>query len=117
MSDKPFSLISQPFGDGEYDFALTWDGAIEWEEKTSRSLFGTFNHMVANQSGHASDVREIIRIALIGGGLAPTESLKLVRRYVENRPLTETIPVALSAMEAFLFGTDGEKTEEPATDE
>lgn len=104
MSDKPFSQITQPFADGEYNFALTWDGAIEWEEKTSRSLYGTFKFMAEHQSGMVADVREIIRIALVGGGLAPIRALSLVKRYVEGRPLDESLPVALSAIEAFLFG-------------
>ncbi|UVV66693.1 gene transfer agent family protein [Brucella anthropi] len=117
MTEVPFSQVTQPFGDADYVFALSWAGAQEWEDKTGRSLFQTFNAMVTHQDGLVSDVREIIRIALIGGGLAPTEALKLVRRYVENRPLAETIPIALTAVEAFLFGTDGEKPEKPATDE
>lgn len=114
--NKPFSQIKLPFADGEYTFALTWAGGTEWEEKTGRMLFNTFNLMVSSQTGFMTDVREIIRIALIGGGLAPTEAFKLVKRYVEERPLAETMPVALAAMEAFLFGPDDDETvkEEPA---
>lgn len=103
---KPFSLIKQAFGDGEYAFAMTWAGGQEWEEKTGRSLFNTFNIMVSSQTGFMNDVREVIRISLIGGGLAPTEAFRLVKRYVEERPLSESMPVALAAMEAFLFGPD-----------
>lgn len=117
MSDKPFSQIIQPFGDGEYNFALTWDGATEWEENTGRSLFGTFKIMAEHQSAMVTDVREIIRIALIGGGCSPAQALSLVRRYVECRPLDESLPVALSIVEAFLFGVDDKKTEEPAVNE
>ncbi len=108
--NEPFSQIKLAFADGEYTFALTWAGAEEWEEKTGRSLYHTFNEMVSSRTGFVNDVREIIRIALIGGGLAPTEAFSLIKRYVSERPMAESMPVALSAIEAFLFGPD----EEPA---
>ncbi len=65
--------------------------------------------MTEHKNGLVADIREIIRIALVGGGITPTEALRLVRRYVEERPLTESMPVALSAIEAFLFGPDEEQ--------
>jgi len=114
MTDKPFSQINLVFGDGEYTFALTWAGAQEWEEKTGRSLYHTFNDMVSSRMGFVSDIREIVRIALIGGGTAPSEAFRLVKRYVEGRPLAETMPVALEAIEAFLFGTEEAKEPEAA---
>lgn len=107
--NKPFSQIIQFLGDNEYTFALTWDGAQEWEEKTGRSLFHTFNAMVASKTGFVSDVKELLRVSLIGGGMSPSEAFSLIRRYVEKRPLAETMPVALAAAEAFLFGTEGEE--------
>ena len=113
-SNIPFSQIKQFFGDNEYTFALTWAGADEWEKKTGRSLFYTFNVMVSAQTGFVEDVKEIIRIGLIGGGLQPSEAFSLVKRYVEQRPLSESMPVALMAMEAFLFGSADEK--EPVKD-
>ncbi len=33
MTNQPFSQINLPFGDADYNFALTWAGAQEWEEK------------------------------------------------------------------------------------
>ena len=108
MENKIFSKTTQVFGDNEYTFALTWAGAQEWEEKTGRSLYQTFDAMVATKAGFVSDVKEIIRISLIGGGMAPADAFRLVKQYVECRPLSESLPVALAAAEAFLFGTDDE---------
>ncbi len=108
LNNKIFSQMTQVFGDNEYIFALTWPGAQEWEEKTGRSLYQTFDAMVATKTGYVSDVKEIIRISLIGGGMAPAEAFRLVKQYVENRPLSESLPIALAAAEAFIFGTDDE---------
>ena len=55
-------------------------------------------------------VREVIRIALVGGGKAPVEALKLIDRYVDKRPLVETIPLSFDILEAAFFGTE-EKTD------
>lgn len=105
-ASKPFSQISTFFGDREHTFALSWAGAQEWEENTGRSLYAAFNEMVSSRVGYVTDIKEIIRISLIGGGMPPSEAFKLVKRYVEGRPLAETVPIALNAMEAFLFGTE-----------
>lgn len=112
MTDS-VSRIETPFGDKKYAFELKWDGLVEWEETFNKSMFGTFNEMVERQTGRASEVREIIRIGLIGGGTKPTDALRLVERYVEKRPLSESVPVALEIVEAALFGVPETPTEDP----
>jgi len=106
MNDKHFAQITHFLGDKEYTLNLTWEGAVEWEDTTGKSLFGTFNEMVERTTGRVAEVREVIRLALIGGGLSPSDTFKLVNRYVNNRPLSESVPVALAVMEAFLFGVN-----------
>lgn len=36
--------------------------------------------------------------------MAPNEAVRHVKAYVEDRPLSETYPLALSVMQAFFFG-------------
>lgn len=68
--DNTYARIAQPFGDGYYDFAFGWDEAVEWAEKyPGRSLFHAFNAMHRNRVYPLGDVKEIIGLALIGGGV------------------------------------------------
>ena len=41
---------------------------------------------------------------VLGGGLKPVEALVLVKRYVDDRPLAESIPTAYAALMAALVG-------------
>lgn len=44
------------------------------------------------------DVREPIRLGLIGGGMTPTDAWLAVARYVDTRPLTEHIGLAAAIL-------------------
>ncbi|MGH6862008.1 MAG: gene transfer agent family protein [Phyllobacterium sp.] len=101
-----YAKINQPFGDGHYDFCLDWDSAVNWESKTERSLYSTFVQMQRSGYFILSDIREVIRLALIGGGMAPVPALKLVEAYVDKRPLAENITLAMLIMEKAFFGDD-----------
>ncbi len=105
-NDHTYARITQPFGDGNYDFQFGWPEALEWEAKYSRSLFGTFNRMHREGIYLIGDIKEIIRLALVGGGAKPVEALRLVDRYVEKRPLSENMALSLMILEAAFFGTD-----------
>lgn len=59
-----------------------------------------------------ADVRETIRLALIGGGKTPTEALTLVTRYVDQRPLGESVLVAYAIILKALTGPPEEAAEE-----
>ncbi len=63
------------------------------------------------------EVRDIIRLGLIGGGTAPADALRLVRSYVEQRPILESVPLALRIVESGLYAPpakDGEAGEPQA---
>lgn len=42
-----------------------------------------------------TDVRETVRLGLIGGGVGPAEALKLTRRYVDDKPLIGNVGLAI----------------------
>lgn len=123
MANAEFSTFTTDFGSREHTFKLDWAGATEWEELRNKSLFQTYNSMVHERGGNVGDVREVIRLALIGGGLDPIKALSDVRRYVEGRPLEESLMLAIGIMEAFIFGADEYRssreagTEAPGPDE
>ncbi|MGV2067032.1 gene transfer agent family protein [Agrobacterium sp. 22-226-1] len=101
---QPFAIIEADFADGTYKFALTWDLASEWEKTTDRSMYATLLHAVRTGIVNLHDAREILRLGLIGGGMTPTDALRLVRTYVENRPAAENFPLVVRVMDAAFHG-------------
>lgn len=92
------------FGDSEHKFALPFPLIEELQRKTGVSI-GILFQRVRGLTFSIADIRETIRLGLIGGGMEPVEAFKLVKTYVENRPLVETMPVALSILELVWFGS------------
>nr|DAK98295.1 MAG TPA: tail tube protein [Caudoviricetes sp.] len=101
-----YARITQPFGDGHHAFQFGWLEALEWEEKFGCSLFSTFTSMHRTGLYLIADIKEIIRLALIGGGAKPVDALRLTERYVEKRPLSENMSLTLVILEAAFFGAD-----------
>ncbi len=106
MHQKHYSEVSMPFGDGVHTFALSFGLVSDWERAHNASLFGLLHTVVATKVARAEDVRSIIHLGLVGGGKSPVEAAEIVRRWVENRPLAESIPVAVAVLEAAFLGTD-----------
>jgi hypothetical protein len=87
------------FGDGVHAFTLTDDMIEELERITGHGIGAIYLRIVAGQFA-VSEVAEIIRLGLIGGGMAPQNAAQLVSTYARNRPLAETFPLALDVLDA-----------------
>jgi hypothetical protein len=92
------------FGDASYRFALTDDMIHELENVTAIGI-GALYTRVVNSEFRISDIVQIIRLGLIGGGNAPTTAKRLVDAYAVNRPLDETLPLTLDILDARWLGT------------
>ncbi|WP_089177253.1 gene transfer agent family protein [Bosea sp. AS-1] len=77
--------ISQDFGDGTYTFRLALGELEELQEKTDCGPFVVMQRLASNE-WRTTDVRETLRLGLVGGGMPAADALKLVRRYVDDRP-------------------------------
>ena len=86
------------FGDGDHTFALTDPMILELERLTA-PIGSLYQRAVAMQFA-ASDLIEVIRVGLIGGGMAPQTAMELTDTYAVNRPLSETYPLALDILDA-----------------
>ncbi len=78
---------------------------MELQEKTDAGPLAVLLRL----HGHdwrVQDVRETIRLGLIGGGKTPPQALALVARYVDRRPLLESVPVAQDILAAGLAQPD-----------
>ncbi|WP_426615723.1 gene transfer agent family protein [Bradyrhizobium sp. McL0616] len=89
------------FGDQEYTFKLTPELIRELE--TKRGAFGALCNRMWARNFAQEDIVETLRLALIGGGLAPKRAHELIAAYAEN-PLIETYELAAKILERTLFG-------------
>lgn len=120
------ATVTIDFADGEHRFRLAIGALRELQEKLAASPFTVFERLRAGRP-MVDDAREVLRLGLIGGGLTPADALRLVRTYVEERPLGEAIVPAVAVLAAALFGVadeepgkssgaTGEPTASPPTD-
>lgn len=100
--------IAIDWADGTYQFRLAYGQLAELQEKTGCGPQFLLRRIV-DGSWKVEDLRETIRIGLIGGGLDPLKALNLVRLYVEQRPLLESVAPAQAILGAALFGVEGEE--------
>jgi hypothetical protein len=101
----PTGLTNLTFGDGRHDFNIAPIGSmLELQDNCDAGPAEIFSRL-RNGLWRVNDVRETIRIGLIGGGMKPVDALKLVDRYVGGpRPWSESVPVASSILLAALVG-------------
>ncbi|MBV9549306.1 MAG: gene transfer agent family protein [Alphaproteobacteria bacterium] len=65
------------------------------EEILQRLLSGT---------PRVQDLRQVIRLGLIGGGMEPAKALAMVEAHVDARPRQESLPVARAVLLAAVMG-------------
>lgn len=97
------------FGDGEQRFALTDEMIRELENLTGTGIGALYLRAVAMQFA-LSDIVEVIRLGLIGGGATPEEAHRLTHTYARRRPIAETFPLALDILDARWNGKQEEVT-------
>jgi len=101
----PVTTVSIDWADGTHNFKLGMDQLRELEEKTDSGPLALFNR-IANGAWRIVDLRETLRLGLIGAGLEPTKALALVRSYVDKRPWVESVGPAQLVLGACLFGVE-----------
>lgn len=95
------------FGDGDYAFRLTYPMLKELEQKAGIAAPALFTR-VFNRVCAVSDLHELIRCALIGGGMAPKRAAELIAAYAVDRPLIEIQPLAERIATVAYFGVPNE---------
>ncbi len=95
--------FSFPWADGVHVFRLGIGEIRELQDVTGVGPHALLKRIMAGE-WRVDDLRETIRLGLIGGGMEPAKALPLVIRYVENRPLLESVRPALAVLSAVLSG-------------
>lgn len=80
---------------------------MEYEDLVGRGTQEVL-HRLTTGAATFREVREAIRIGLIGGGMEPNRALVLVRRYVDERPRAEAVPLAQHILAAEIVGVPDE---------
>jgi hypothetical protein len=109
------------WADGEHTFRLAIGQLRELQETVNKSrvkmgapLIGpaSLYNLLVSREAWMHEVREVMRLGLIGGGMRPVEAVDMVRRYVEERPIAESSVHAALVLGAALFGTPEEDFDE-----
>lgn len=72
--------VTLPFGDGAHDFALLIGQLEELQEKCDAGPEAVFNR-IASGGWMVADVRETLRLGLVGAGMDAIKAAILVDRY------------------------------------
>jgi len=100
--------VEMTWGDGDQVFNIAKVGvALELEAKCECGVSEIFDRLRTGR-WWLNDIRETLRLGLIGGGMEPPKALVLVKRYVDNRPWAESVQPATVVLMAALVGVPGD---------
>lgn len=95
--------IDITWADNDYRFRTRLKEWREIQEKCNAGLAEIMERLLRGR-WRVDDIREPIRIGLIGGGMTPIQALELVKRYVDERPLAESVMVSYAILSAAIVG-------------
>lgn len=93
------------FGDGEHTFALTDDMITELERIADLGIGALYLRCV-NMQFTLSDLVEVIRLGLIGGGCTPEQAARLTDTYGRNCQIDDLYPLAVDILDARWGGAE-----------
>ena len=98
------TTLRTDFGGEVHPFRLTPPMIVELERLTGAGIGSLFDRVVNRRFGFA-DVRETIRLGLIGADMTPREASALVEAYVDKRPIAESYVLAVAVLDALFTGS------------
>lgn len=115
-------------GDNYYELKMDFDGLVEVQEACllngqevgPQFVLNRLRELEATGGGFQSVGRwnpmwvyEVLRIALVRGGLEPRKAIKLCDRYIREGFVMDYIDTAADALFVGLYGPDDEPVETP----
>jgi hypothetical protein len=91
------------YGDGEYDFRIPFAQLEELQDKLGQGPMRTLMNFESGEWSPKS-VYETVRLGLIGGGMEPAKAYTHAKRYCLDRPMGESVLVAVTVLSAALMG-------------
>ncbi len=105
------ALVRRFFGDGEHEFRIGVEQAIELQERFDCGLSFTLDHVVAIR---IDVIREVLRLGLIGAGMMDERAFRMVDRHVQPGYFADRAKLAFDVVEATLRGAPDETLGESA---
>ncbi|EKF39918.1 hypothetical protein NA8A_23539 [Nitratireductor indicus C115] len=90
---------------GEHSFLLTIELLRALQDKCDAGPAHVMNRLASGR-WYVDDVIQPIRLGLEGGGMDKAEARNLVKRHVEDEPLTLSVLTARTILAAALFGSE-----------
>jgi hypothetical protein len=105
------ALVTLEWADGEYPFRL---GLAELEAVQEATRAGPAHLLRRLHLGEwfIADMRAPILHGLLGGGMGADRARAMVKTWVDNRPLAESVPVAMAVIAAALHGAPDDDDDE-----
>lgn len=96
------------WANGEDTFCIAKVGhLLDLEDKCSAGVAAIMRRL-EDGSWRLNDVRETIRLGLIGGGMAPEQAMVTVKRHVDDQPLARSVLLAYEVLAAAMVGVPGD---------
>jgi hypothetical protein len=103
--------IELSWADGQHKFNVAkLKCVLELEEKCGVGFAEIYQRLVQGK-WYFNDIRETLRLGLIGGGLPPDRALALINRYVDGEPMAQNVLPAQAVIMAALVGVQGDNPE------
>src|SRR5262245_31460204 len=103
--------IELTWGDGEHKFNIAKLKLILELEENCKAGVAEIYYRISNGKWKWEDIRETLRLGLIGGGATPQQALRLINRYCDDRPWTESLLTAQAGLIAAMDGVPGDDLE------
>lgn len=103
MSD-PGTRVVRPFAGRDHAFDIATLGAIEALERACGAGMGEILSRLETVRFRHSDIRETIRLALMGAGTPEPEATRLVVDNIDGRPIAPQLELAIAIMSAYAHG-------------
>lgn len=96
---------------GEDQFCIAKIGDLLALEDKCNAGISVILHRLQSGNWYLNDVRETIRLGLIGGGMPPEKAMTIVKLYVDNNPdgLLPSVLIAQLVLAAAIVGVPGEE--------
>lgn len=100
--------VTIDWAEGEHLFRLRLSQIRELQEKCDKGPMRILRDLEGD-GWRVDDLREVIRLGLIGGGMEPVKALRLVQSYVDDRPFAENIGIARAIVFAAVIGVPNQE--------
>lgn len=92
------------WSNGEDQFCLAKIGLLLDLEAKCNAPIGVIFGRLGSGNFSVNDIRETIRLGLIGGGRTPIQAMEIVKIHVDGNPLALSVLTAYAIIEAVMVG-------------